>query len=101
MSFRPFGTHLPVDAGPLPPDAVQTMLLAAGTAQTFDWFSTAGTAATNAGSAGVQIICLTGQTTNNANLNFSVNLYSTGVISPTSGTSVTSGVGVSHPVNAS
>jgi hypothetical protein len=103
MTIRPFGTHLPVDAGPLPPDIVQTLLLAAGTAQSLDWFSTAGTAAANAGTAGVQVVALTGQTTANASLNFSVNLYSTGVISPTSGTSVntTGSSGVSHPVNGS
>jgi len=102
MAIRAFGTHLPVDAGPQPPDIVQTLLLAAATAQQLDWFTTAGVAAATAGAAGVNIIALTGQTTANAQLNFSVNLYSTGVISPTSGTSVSTGGavrGVSHPVN--
>ncbi len=102
MTIRPIGILHPDDAGPLPPDVVQTLLLAAGTAQNLDWFSTAGTAAANAAAAGVNVICLTGQTTANAGLNFSVNLYSTNVISPTSGTSVsTTGGGASHPVNAS
>lgn len=102
MTIRPLGTHLPVDAGPLPPDIVQTMLLGAAAAQALDWFTTAGVAAANAAAAGVQIIALTGQTTANIQLNFSVNLYSTGAISPTSGTSVSTGgavPGVSHPVN--
>jgi len=101
MPFRPFGTHLPVDAGPLPPDAVQTLLLAAATAQNLDWFTTAGVAATNAGAAGVNIVCFTGQTTANAALNFSINMYTTNIISPTSGTSVSTGLGASHPVNGS
>ncbi len=103
MTIRPFATLHPQDAGPMPPDIVQTLLLAAGTAQNLDWFSSAGTAAANAGVAGVGIVVFTGQTTGNAALNFSLNLYSSGVISPTSGTSVntTGSSGVSHPVNGS
>src|SRR5258706_2592779 len=103
MTIRPFATLHPQDAWPMPPDIVQTLLLAAGTAQTVDWFSSAGTAAANAGVAGVGIVVFTGQTTGNAALNFSLNLYSSGVISPTSGTSVntTGSSGVSHPVNGS
>lgn len=101
MTIRSFGTLHPVDAGPQPPDIVQTLLLAAGTGQNLDWFSSAGTAAANAGTAGIGVVAFTGQTTANAQLNFSVNLYSTNIISPTSGTSVSSGVGCSHPINGS
>lgn len=103
MTIRTFGTLHPVDAGPQPPDIVQTMLLASGTAQSLDWFSSAGVAVANAGTAGVGIVAFTGQTTANLPLNFSLNLYSTGAISPTSGTSVntTGSSGVSHPVNGS
>lgn len=103
MTIRPFATLHPQDAGPMPPDIVQILLLASGTAQNLDWFSSAGTAAANAGAAGVGVVAFTGQTTANLALNFSINLYSTGVISPTSGTSVntTGSSGVSHPVNGS
>jgi len=103
MTIRPFGTLHPVDAGPHPPDIVQTLLLAAATAQSLDWFTSAGVAAATAGAAGVGVAAFTGQTTANLALNFSLNLYSTGVISPTSGTSVntTGSTGVSHPVNGS
>ena len=95
--MRTYGSLHPTEGIPTPPDTVQTMLLAAATAQAFDWQTSAGAVA-NAGVAGVSIAWFTGQTTANAALNFSVNLFTTGVISPTSGTSVGSS-GVSHPVN--
>ena len=103
MTIRPFGTLHPTESGPMPPDIVQTLLLAAGSAQSLDWFSSAGTAAANAGVAGIGVVAFTGQTTANLQLNFSINLYSAGVISPTSGTSAntTGSSGVSHPVNGS
>ena len=103
MTIRPFGTLHPVDAGPHPPDIVQTLALAASVGQNLDWFSSAGVAVANAGTAGVGVVAFTGQTSANLALNFSLNLYTTNAIVPTSGTfsNTTASSGVSHPVNGS
>jgi hypothetical protein len=84
--MRTFGTMHPTDQIPVPSDTVNTILLAAGTAQAMDW------------PANTAICRLTGLTTSGAgNVAFQVNLYTTGVIVPTSGSSIGSS-GVTHTV---
>lgn len=61
-----------------PPDTVQTIILAAGTAQAIDY------------STGTHIVRLTGMTTANAQYNFYFNPTSTGAVIPSSGTSTNS-----------
>lgn len=85
--MRTIGTLHPTEGTPLPPDTVVTLALTANTAAAADW------------PANTQIVRLTGQTTANATLQFSANLFSTGVASPAAGTSANSSAGVSHPVN--
>lgn len=86
--MRSYGSLHPTEQVPLPPDTVNTMLLAGGTAQAMDW------------PADTEIVRLTGLTTAGAQFNFMVNLFSTAAAIPSSGsTSSTSGsTGVSHPV---
>lgn len=95
--MRPYGVLHPTDLVPAPPDTVQTFLLTGGSsAQGIDWQTSTGAVA-NAGAAGVHIARFTGMSTAGTQFNFMVNLFSTGAIVPTSGTSVSSS-GVSHPV---
>lgn len=86
--MRSYGTLHPTEDAPLPPDTVNTILLAGATAQAMDM-------PTNAG-----IVRLTGLTSAGAQFNFLANLFSTAAAIPSSGsTSSTSGsTGVSHPV---
>lgn len=86
--MRTYGSLHPTEQVPAPPDTVNTLLLAGGTAQAMDW------------PTGTEIVRLTGLTTAGAQYNFLVNLFSTAAAIPSSGsTSSTSGsTGVSHPV---
>lgn len=74
------------DAIAFPPDTVQTILLAAATAQAMDWASAA-----SARAAGAAIVRFTGHTTAGVPFGFMVNLISTHAVAPTSGSSVTTG----------
>lgn len=97
MPNRTFGALNPQDLISTPPDTVQTLALAANTGQALDWFSTAGSAVANAGTAATHIVRVTPVSTGSVPMALTVNLYSTGAVVPTSGTSVQSS-GISHPV---
>lgn len=86
--MRTYGSLHPTEQVPLPPDTVNTILLAGGTAQAMAW------------PTGTEIVRFTGLTTAGALFNFMVNLFSTAAAIPSSGsTSSTSGsTGVTHPV---
>lgn len=83
--MRGIGSLHPTDGVEVPPDTVQTYLLAGGTAQAIDF------------STGTQMLRLTGLTTANAQLNFFANLNSTGAAVPSTGTS-TSSSAINQPV---
>lgn len=87
--MRTYQALQPTDQVPAPPDTVQTMLLAAGTAQAMDWASSL-----------TQMVRFTGMSTANAQLCFMVNLVSTHAIVPTSGSSVTTGTSVGSTGNS-
>lgn len=95
--MRGTGVMHPTDGPYVPPDTVQTLLLAAGVAQSLDWVSSGSTAVANAAAGAAHIVRLTGITTAGGNLPFMVNLMSAGAIVPTSGSSVAS-TGTSHPI---
>ena len=86
--MRSYAARNPIDQIPQPPDTVQTMLLAATTPQEMDWGSTL-----------AQVVRFTAISTAGAAIGVNVNLQSTGAISPTSGTTITTGTtGNSIPV---
>lgn len=78
--MRAYAALHPTDQTPLPPDTVQTLLIAGSSGQAMDWTSTLS-----------QLVRFTGLTTGNAQLNFMVNLVSTHAAVPSSGSSVTTG----------
>lgn len=86
--MRSYGTLHPTEGVPTPPDTVNTILLAGGTAQAMDW------------PADTDIVRFTGLSSAGAQFNFLANLFSTAAAIPTTGsTSSTAGTtGVSHPV---
>ena len=86
--MRSLGIQHPQDFGPVPPDTVNTLLIAGSSGQAMDW---------PAGSSQGGLVRFSGVSTAGAQLNFMVNMYSTAVIAPASGSSVSSS-GVSHPV---
>ena len=93
--MRAYSALNPIDQIPLPPDTVQTLLLAGGTGQAFDWAnSTVGSS-----DARAQIVRFTGVSTAGATLNFHVNLISTHAALPSSGTSITTGTTVGSTGN--
>lgn len=94
--MRPIGLLQPTDQRPVAPDTVQTLLISAGTPQNLDWFTSTGAAA-NAGLAGVQLVRITACTTAGVSMAAQVNLFTTGVSSLTSGTTIGSS-GVTHTV---
>lgn len=85
--MRAYAALSPIDQIPLPPDTVQTLLIAGSSGQAMDW------ASSTVGAADVRahLVRFTGLTTAGAQLNFSVNLISTHAAAPSSGTSVTTG----------
>lgn len=89
--MNPYGSLHPTEDIPKPPDTVQTMLLAGGTAQAMDWSSTS-----------AQMVRLSGVSTGGALLNFWANLTSTAAAAPSSGTSTgassAGSTGVSIPI---
>lgn len=85
--MRAYGALSPIDQIPLPPDTVQTLLIAGSSGQAMDWAnSTVG-----ASTVGAHLARFTGISTANAQLNFMVNLVSTHAAVPSSGTSITTG----------
>lgn len=76
---------------PFPADSVQSMLLAAGVAQAFDWPNSTGGSASNATTAQAHIVRITFMTTAGVSMGGMVNLYSTNANAPTSGSSATTG----------
>jgi len=86
--MRAYGVLHPTDLVPLPPDTVNTLLIAGSSGQAMDW------------PANTQIARLSGVTTAGAALNFMANLFSTACSAPSSGSSASSS-GVNHPVMGS
>lgn len=87
--MRAYSALNPIDQIPLPPDTVQTLLLAGGTGQALDWAgSTIGSTAVLA-----HIVRFSGVSTAAPALalQFHVNLVSTHASLPASGTSITTG----------
>lgn len=90
--MRSYGALNPIDGNPMPPDTVQTLLLTAASAQAMDW------AGSTVGSTEFQahLVRFTGMSSQlssavSSPFEFMVNLISTHVIVPTSGTSITTG----------
>ncbi len=73
----------------MPPDTVNTLLIAGSSGQAMDWPGTTGS--TNAGLALAHMVRFTGMSTVGAAINFIVNLVSTHAAAPSSGSSVTTG----------
>ena len=94
--MRSYSALNPIDQIPSPPDTVQTLLLAGGTAQSMDWANSS----VGSSDARAQLVRFTGVTTGGAQFNFHVNLVSTHVVSPTSGTSITTGTSVGSTGNS-
>lgn len=70
---------------PVPPDTVNTLLIASSSGQSMDW------------PTGTSLVRLSGMTTLGAAMNFWANLFSTSATIPASGSSAASS-GVNHPV---
>lgn len=103
--MRTYGALNPLGTIPLPPDTVQTLLIAGSSGQAQDWPTASGGLST-VGSANEKchLVMFTGISTAGAALNFMVNLISTHAGVPSSGTSVTTGTtagstGNNIPVN--
>lgn len=73
--MRAYGARSPIDQIPLPPDTIQTLLIAASSGQAMDWPTDA------------QLVRFSGQSTAGALLNFGVSLNSTRAAAPSSGLS--------------
>lgn len=76
-----YGALNPIDGIPMPPDTVQTLLIAASSGQAMDW------AGSTIGSSDAQahLVRFTGVSTVGADLNFWVSLNSTRAAAPASG----------------
>lgn len=83
--MRAYGSLHPTENVPVPPDTVNTFLIAGSSGQSMDW------------PASAQMVRLTGQSTTGASMNFWVNLWSTAAQVPTTGSSASSS-GVNHTV---
>ena len=81
--MRSYGTLHINDQIPVPPDTVNTLLIAASSGQAMDWPVTFAN--------GAHQVRFSGITTAGAQLNFMVNLVSTHAAAPSSGSSVTTG----------
>jgi hypothetical protein len=91
--MRSYGALNPLGTIPLPPDTVQTLLIAGSSGQAVDWPGTTdgGLSTSNRAGSHADLVCFTGLTTGGATFNFMVNLCSTHAAVPSSGTSVTTG----------
>lgn len=99
--MRQYGALRTIDGIPMPPDTVQTMLLAAATPQALDWPNSTGGAATNAAANRSQIVRFTFHTTLGVPMAGMVNLFSTNANGPTSGSSATTSTTVGSTGNSS
>lgn len=97
--MRAYAALSPTDLIPQPPDTVQTLLLAAGTGQSLDWFTSTG-AVGSAPLAGAHLVRFTGISTAGVTLNFHVALWSTHALLPSSGTSITTGTTAGSTANS-
>jgi hypothetical protein len=86
--MRNTGIMHPTDGVPVPPDTVNTLLVAGSSGQAMDW-------PTN-----TQFVRISGFSTAGVSLNFMANLYSTACSAPASGSSASS-TGVNHPIMGS
>lgn len=87
--MRAYGALSPIDQIPLPPDTVQTLLIAGSSGQAMDWAgSTVGSSAVAA-----HLARFSGVSTVGALLNFWINLNSTRAAAPSSGLSTGSTAG--------
>lgn len=94
--MRSYSALHPTEQIPIAPDTVQTLLLGASAGQAMDWAnSTVGSSAAQA-----QLVRFTGYTTGGASFNFQVNLVSTHAVTPSSGTSITTGTSVGSTGNS-
>lgn len=98
--MRSYQALHPTEQVPGPPDSVQTLLLAGGTAQAFDWPTSTGGAAADADAAEAHIVRFTGITTGGGTFNFHVALNSTHAELPSSGSSVTTGTTAGSTANS-
>ena len=85
--MRNVGSLHPSEGVPLPPDTVQTLLIAGSSGQALDWPSTL-----------VDFVRITAVSTVGAQLNTFVNLTSTKAAAPSSGTSTEGSTGFGVPV---
>jgi hypothetical protein len=103
--MRTYGALNPLGTIPLPPDTVQTLLIAGSSGQSMDWpTATGGLSTVGSANEKCHLVMFTGVSTVGASLNFMVNLISTHAAAPSSGTSVTTGstagsTGNNIPVN--
>ena len=89
--MRSYGTLHPTNDAPLPPDTVNTLLIAGSSGQAMDWPS---------GSSVGVIARFSGVSTAGALLNFMVNLFSTKAAAPSSAASTQGTTGFGHPVQS-
>lgn len=90
--MRSYGALNPLGTIPLPPDTIQTLLIAGSSGQAQDWpTATGGLSTAGAATEHCHLVAFTGVSTAGASLNFFVNLISTHAAAPSSGTSVTTG----------
>lgn len=88
--MRQYGTLAANEIASVPPDSVQTLLIAGSSGQALDWMSSGSTAFTAASQGPVNIVRFSGMTTAGAILNFIVDLQSTAASAPSSGSSFSS-----------
>jgi putative flippase GtrA len=86
--MRSYGALNPLGVIPMPPDTVNTLLIAGSSGQAMDWPSTLS-----------QLVRFVGVSTVGAALNFVVNLVSTDAAAPSSGSSVTTGTSAASTGN--
>lgn len=98
--MRQYGAMSNTDKIPVPPDTVQTLLLAASVNQAFDWPNSTGGAAANAAANRSQIVRFTFHTTGGVAMAGMVNLFSTFANAPASGSSATTGTSAGSTGNS-
>ena len=92
--MRTYGALSPLDQIEVPPDTVQTLLIAGSSGQAMDW---AGSTISST-DKGAQLVRFSGVSTAGALLNFWVNLQTTNAAAPSSGLSTQGTTGFCVPV---
>ena len=100
LLMREYGALRNTDKVPMPPDTVQTMLLAAGVNQALDWPNSTGGAAATAVAAKAHLVRYTFCTTAGAVMTGMVNMNSTAANAPSSGSSATTGTSAGSTGNS-